>query len=102
MHEIVDAGGSVEGGAAAIADFGQVVALFQVGIAALRAALHGGGHQIVRGLDVVGAEVEVDLVDPVAGAFVVDQARGPNSEMARKRGRETNSSRPLRWRRPGT
>ena len=73
VDEVVDPRRAVEGGAAAVADLGQVVALLEVGVAALRAALHRGGHQIVRRLDVVGAEVEIDLVDAVACALVVDE-----------------------------
>ena len=42
LHEVLDPGRAVEGGAAAIAHLGQVGALLQVRIAALRAALHRG------------------------------------------------------------
>ena len=45
LDEILDARGPVEGGTAAIADFGQVVALLQVRVAASWAALHRGCRQ---------------------------------------------------------
>ena len=101
--QTVDAGRRIEDGAAAVADLGQVgFARLEVGVAASGTALHRVGGEPVGVLDGVRSEVEVDLVHPVARALVVDQRAGPNSEMARKRGREMNSSRPLRRRRPGT
>src|SRR5262249_15636336 len=75
----VDPRGSIEGSAATITDLRQIVPLLQVRVAAGRTALHGRGHQVMRGLDGVRAKIEIDLVDAIAPSLVVDQ--GPRAKL---------------------
>ena len=77
--EIADKRFLVQARAASLANLRQVDAFGDMRVPAARATLHDRGGKAMGGLDLVRSEIQIHLVGPVPGAFVIDQR--PRAEL---------------------